>query len=138
MTSTFHEFTVEGASYALVDAGDVGRSNGKRAADDLAKLARQDRQLWGLLPFARYVVFNLFRPGGGGLEHRNSALLTADASAATKDGYHDWLVFVSHEYFHAYNGKRLGRSISVRSSREAGPHAESVGHQTASPTTTPS
>ena len=104
---TVHEFTVEGTSYALVDAGDVGRWNGKRASDDLAKLARQDRQLWGLLPFARYVVFNLFRPGGGGLEHRNSALLTADASAATKDGYHDWLVFVSHEYFHAYNGKRL-------------------------------
>src|SRR5206468_11508253 len=78
-----------------------------RAADDLARLAREDRQLWGVLPFSRYVVFNVFRKGGGGLEHRNSALLTADASAATKDGYHDWLAFVSHEYFHAYNVKRL-------------------------------
>jgi predicted metalloprotease with PDZ domain len=54
------------------------------------------------------VFLNLFRRGGGGLEHKNSTLLTSNASQASTDAARlRWLNFVSHEYFHAMNVKRL-------------------------------
>src|SRR5262249_47232478 len=66
------------------------------------------RCTWGFLPFKRYLFLCVFRPGGGGLEHLNSTLLTCNAaSMRTPASYLSWLVFVSHEYFHAFNVKRL-------------------------------
>lgn len=54
------------------------------------------------------MFLNLFRAGGGGLEHRNSTVLTSNASRmATPRAYLSWLGFVSHEYFHSFNVKRL-------------------------------
>jgi predicted metalloprotease with PDZ domain len=54
------------------------------------------------------VFLCVFRRGGGGLEHRNSTLLTSSAAAMrTPASYLSWLTFVSHEYFHAFNVKRL-------------------------------
>ena len=50
----------------------------------------------------------MFRNGAGGLEHKDSTLLTANpARAAREPGSVRWLFFVSHEYFHAFNVKRL-------------------------------
>ncbi|MDE3217657.1 MAG: hypothetical protein KGO03_14710, partial [Gemmatimonadota bacterium] len=51
---------------------------------------------------------NVFRPGGGGLEHKNSTLLTVQAKGMeTPAGWNRWLTFVAHEYVHAINVKRL-------------------------------
>jgi predicted metalloprotease with PDZ domain len=101
-----HEFTVNGSRHLLVDAGDVNAQwNGQRAADDLERLVREHRRFWGALPFQRYVFLNVARQGGGGLEHRDSTLLTA--SPSTTRPTRSWLAFVSHEYFHAFNVKRL-------------------------------
>ncbi len=103
-----HEFDVDGSRHYLVDAGDVGQWDGERGAQDLKKLVREIRRFWGSLPYTRYVFLNVFRPGGGGLEHLNSTLLTSSASRlATPRAYVSWLSFVSHEYFHAFNVKRL-------------------------------
>jgi predicted metalloprotease with PDZ domain len=64
--------------------------------------------MWGFLPFKRYVFLCAFRRGGGGLEHRNSMLVTSSATAMrTPASYVSWLNFLSHEYFHAFNAKRL-------------------------------
>jgi predicted metalloprotease with PDZ domain len=64
--------------------------------------------MWGFLPFGRYVFLCVFRRGGGGLEHGNSTLLTCSATAMRSPAsYLSWLNFVSHEYFHAFNVKRL-------------------------------
>ena len=64
--------------------------------------------LWGELPYQKYVFLDVFRRGGGGLEHQNSTLLTTSAQAmATPERYRSWLSFASHEYFHAFNVKRL-------------------------------
>lgn len=50
----------------------------------------------------------MFRQGGGRLEHASSTLLTANPQkTGTPEGYERWLGFVSHEYFHAFNVKRL-------------------------------
>jgi predicted metalloprotease with PDZ domain len=102
------EFTAVGRLHVLADAGDRDGWDGGRAAADLARLVRAVAQYWGGLPYPRYVFLNVFRSGGGGLEHANSTLLTANAArASTPEGYQRWLAFVAHEYFHAFNVKRL-------------------------------
>jgi predicted metalloprotease with PDZ domain len=71
-------------------------------------MVRAVRRFWGFLPYRRYVFLNVFRQGGGGLEHKNSTLLTVNAArVATPEGYRSWLAFAGHEYFHAFNVKRL-------------------------------
>ncbi len=103
-----HEFDVDGSVHYLVDAGDYQQWDGARAAADLARIADATRRLWGDLPFERYYFLNVFRRGGGGLEHAASTLLTSNAGrVSTPTGYRSWLEFVSHEYFHAFNVKRL-------------------------------
>ena len=103
-----HQFDVGGSRHYLVDAGDRAQFDGARAAGDLRKIVAEARRLWGFLPYKKYIFLNVFRQGGGGLEHKDSTLLTASATrAATPAGYRSWLSFVAHEYFHAFNVKRL-------------------------------
>jgi predicted metalloprotease with PDZ domain len=102
------EFTVEGSKHYLVSVGDFAGWDSQRATSDLEKIVRENRRMWGFLPFKKYVFLCAFRPGGGGLEHRNSTLVTTSpAGVRTQRGYQSWLGLVSHEYFHAYNVKRL-------------------------------
>ena len=103
-----HEFDVDGSKHLLVDIGTLGGWDGKQAAEELEKIVRETRHLWGFLPFERYLFLNVFRQGGGGLEHKNSTLLTASPPRAAYPARNfRWLSFVSHEYFHAFNVKRL-------------------------------
>lgn len=101
-------FDVDGSRHFVVNGGAFSGWDGQRAAADVQKLVEENRRLWGSLPFRRYVFLCVFRPGGGGLEHRDSTLVTASAAAMrTPASYLSWLNFVSHEYFHAFNVKRL-------------------------------
>jgi len=103
-----HEFEVKGSKHLLVDIGDLGSWDGERAARELEKIVEENNRLWGSLPFRRYLFLNVFRQGRGGLEHKDSTLLTSNPSRATiAAGDFRWLSFVSHEYFHAFNVKRL-------------------------------
>lgn len=102
-----HDFTVQGVPHLLVDVGEPPEWDGARAAADLRKVVEESLALWGRLPYRRYVFLNVFRPGGGGLEHASSTLLTSGPRAATPEGYRSWLSFATHEYVHAFNVKRL-------------------------------
>ena len=103
-----HEFEVDGSKHYLVDIGDRGAWDGTKAAGELKKIVEETRRFWGVLPFKTYYFLNVFRRGGGGLEHKNSTLLTASpARTANPQANFRWLGFVSHEYFHAFNVKRL-------------------------------
>jgi predicted metalloprotease with PDZ domain len=104
---SIHEFAVDGSTHILADAGEIGQWDGALAARNLEKMVQETRRFWGFLPFRRYVFLNVFRPGGGGLEHKNSTLLTASPRGGREPGSVRWLSFVSHEYFHAFNVKRL-------------------------------
>jgi len=103
-----HEFEVDGSKHFLVDVGEIGPWDGAKAAVAIKKIVTETRRFWGFLPFKTYYFLNVFRRGGGGLEHKNSTLLTASPSRmANGHASFRWLSFVSHEYFHAFNVKRL-------------------------------
>jgi predicted metalloprotease with PDZ domain len=65
--------------------------------------------MWGSLPYDRYMFFNILtETPSGGLEHNNSAVLVINRwSSRTPRAYLQWLSYVSHEHFHAWNVKRL-------------------------------
>lgn len=103
------EFTVDGKVHQVVSAGDTGTWDAKRAARDLQTIVAEARKFWGFeLPYRKYAFLLLFRQGGGGLEHKDSTLVTSSpAMGGSPDAYRRWIGLMSHEYFHAFNVKRL-------------------------------
>jgi predicted metalloprotease with PDZ domain len=106
-----YEFSVEGRKHYLVNIGEGGTFDGARAAKDLETIVAHYARMWGSLPYDKYLFLNmltLVNDGGGGLEHRNSTMLMASRWATgTRRAYLSWLGLASHEYFHAWNVKRL-------------------------------
>jgi predicted metalloprotease with PDZ domain len=103
-----YEFSVSGRPHYLVNFRERGVWNGSQAVQDLAKLAGTIARFWGELPFDRFYFFNIIGSQKNGLEHRNSTVMNIPLDAtSTRAGYLDWLSLASHEYFHAWNGKRL-------------------------------
>ncbi len=120
-------FVVDGKTHLLVDAGQVDGFDGRRAAAALDRVMEESYRFWGFLPYPRYVFLNVFRAGGGGLEHKNSTLLTVQARGTqTPAGFDRWLTFVSHEYFHAFNVKRLRPVVLGPFDYEAAPTTPSL------------
>ncbi len=108
---TIREFVVEGVPHALVNIGnvrDVGMWDATKAAADVERIVRQQQQFWGRFPYPRYLFLNVIAEAGGGIEHRDSTvLMTSRWQMRDRARYLDWLTLVSHELFHAWNGKRL-------------------------------
>lgn len=106
-----HEFEVAGSRHILVDAGEHPGWDSEAAAQNIARIVGEMHRFWGELPFRRYVFLNLFNQGNGGLEHLNSTLISTRLNPNSKNAApwnaYRWLAFVSHEYFHAFNVKRL-------------------------------
>ena len=124
---TLIDHPVEIGDFALAAfaAGDVrheiavsGRQNCdlERLARDLARMCQSHIDLFGApAPFDRY-LFQIVAlgEGYGGLEHRSSTSLVcrrgelpARGAAGIDDGYLHFLGLASHEYFHAWNVKRI-------------------------------
>ena len=103
-----YEFTVSGTPHYLVNVGEGGLWDGARAAEDVELIVREQHELWGAVPYDRYVFLNLITESGGGIEHKDSAvLMTSRWQMRDRERYLDWLTLVSHELFHAWNVKRL-------------------------------
>src|SRR5882672_5752002 len=103
-----YDFEVDGKKHSLVNVGESGVFDGARAAKDLEAIVKEDGRLWGFLPYDRYIFFNMITESGGGLEHKNSTVLMTNRwSTRTRRAYLAWLQLASHEYFHAWNVKRL-------------------------------
>ena len=82
--------------------------DGARAARDVEQIVRTAEKFWGSLPYEKYVFFNMITEASGGLEHRNSTMLMTNRwSTSTRRAYVGWLTLAAHEYFHAWNVKRL-------------------------------
>lgn len=100
---------VDGVPHYLVTIGGEGAWDNARVMRSLAQLLRTEATFWGGLPYRQpYYIFNLLTDDRGGLEHRQGLVMMADRwLSRTRGGINSWLSLVSHEYFHAWNGKRL-------------------------------
>ena len=113
------EFEVRGIPHAIAIRGKTRVDMG-RLCRDLATLCDRHMALLGVPEgFDRY-VFLLHAPGSGygGLEHRWSSSLVctrdslpARGEDAVGDAYRTFLGLASHEYFHAWNVKRMKPAV---------------------------
>ncbi len=83
---------------------------GDQAARMLTPLIQEHIRFWHGLPYKKYVFLNIVTDGrgGSGVEHLNSvAITTGGKKPATPEARFREAAFLSHEYFHAMNVKRL-------------------------------
>ncbi len=112
---TLHPFRVGDVEHFLVNQGGDPYWNGEAAAADAAKIVAEHQKMWGQVPYKRYHFFNLIAESGGGLEHNNSTvLLTSRWAFRNEKNYKKWLGLVSHEFFHAWNVRRLRPKALVK------------------------
>ncbi|MGE0868385.1 MAG: M61 family metallopeptidase [Kofleriaceae bacterium] len=80
-----------------------------RLVNDLGSIVRDHIARAGEAPFAHYTfLLMLAHDAYGGLEHRASSVnLYNPHFAATRKSYEGLLELLSHELFHAWNGKRI-------------------------------
>lgn len=111
-------FEAGGVVHEIAVTGAWPGFDGARLLADGARICRAQIRLWhgrGRPPFARYLfLLRAADDGYGGLEHRASTALLCQrrdlprsGTAATDAGYLRLLGLISHEYFHAWNVKRL-------------------------------
>jgi predicted metalloprotease with PDZ domain len=122
-------FEATGVAHEIVVAGALADFDGTRLLADTKRICETEIAFWhggaGRAPFERYLfMLNAVDDGHGGLEHRSSTALVAprrelprrvapgeSAEAAAKaevsEGYAGVLGLIAHEYFHAWNVKRL-------------------------------
>jgi predicted metalloprotease with PDZ domain len=103
-----YSFTVQGIRHYIVNVGEGGIWDGQKTVADVQKIVETIAGFWGTVPYDKYVFFNLITEANGGLEHKNACtLMTSRWKARTRRGYVDWLTLAAHEFFHAWNVKRL-------------------------------
>jgi predicted metalloprotease with PDZ domain len=74
---------------------------------DLQRMVESATALIGDVPYTHY-TFLMMGQGNGGIEHLNSASIAFNGSSlTTPEGYRRWLSYVTHEYFHNFNVKRI-------------------------------
>ena len=103
------EFTVGGIKHYWTYLG-MAEWSGEKVAAAITPLIEEHIRFWGSLPYKKYAFLNIVTGGGGGsgVEHLNSVAITtggrepADQTARFRNA-----AFISHEYFHAMNVKRL-------------------------------
>ena len=120
------DFAARGVAHEFVVAGAWPGFDGERLIADAQRVCEAAIALWhgpkarkSDVPFEHYVfLLNALDEGQGGLEHRASTALVAPrrklprlgaarGAADIDEGYVDLLGLVSHEYFHAWNVKRM-------------------------------
>jgi predicted metalloprotease with PDZ domain len=117
-------FKAGGVPHQFVVAGAPPSFDGSRLLADAQRICDTAIRFWhaggqasgrsGKPPFANYLfMLNATDDNYGGLEHRNSTALICSrrdlprADAKPGEGYTTLLGLISHEYFHAWNVKRL-------------------------------
>jgi predicted metalloprotease with PDZ domain len=102
-------FTVGGINHYWTYLGKA-EWDGAKVAAAMTPLIEEHIRFWGGLPFRKYAFLNIIIAGGrgSGVEHLNSVAITGggrepvDQTARFRNA-----AFISHEYFHAMNVKRL-------------------------------
>jgi len=86
-----------------------GNEDPKRIVEDLKKIVNTAKDIFGELPYKNYTfLLELLQRGGGGLEHLNSnSIQISRSSFYPEERYRQYLDTTAHEYFHAWNVKRI-------------------------------
>jgi len=101
-------FKVGGVNHYLVNLGDDESWDGQKAVGDLKKMVAQHHKFWGVIPYQEYYFMNVVLGGGGGLEHDNCTMIMSSRwTCSSPKSYTSWLTLCSHEFFHAWNVRRL-------------------------------
>lgn len=102
------EFAVDGKRHVVLFEGDTALVDADRAAADVEKIVQAGKGVMGSLPYPHYYFMTMVTEQGGALEHKNSYLgMTGRYVTRTRGAYMGWLGTLAHEYFHAWNVKRL-------------------------------
>jgi predicted metalloprotease with PDZ domain len=101
-------FRTGGTTFELLFTGDHNGDE-ERMAAATRNIVEAAGAIFGGFPFDRYLFFFTFTPKArGGLEHRDCTSLLSDSQAFDKpEGYFELYQLVAHEFFHAWNVKRL-------------------------------
>ncbi|MAW77463.1 MAG: hypothetical protein CMJ95_08780 [Planctomycetes bacterium] len=101
-------FEVDSIPHYLVNLGGEDLWDDEACAEDVKLIAEELANFWGQIPYSDYRYLNVIAEGGGGLEHHDCTLmLTGRWTWGDEDRRKGWFGLVSHEHFHAWNGKRL-------------------------------
>src|SRR6185312_6977678 len=101
------EFEVKGVPHYVAIENVPAQVDRTQMVADLKSIVTAATQLMGHVPYKHYTFLMMGR-GGGGIEHANSSSNQFDGtSLTTPAGYQRWLSFISHEYFHNFNVKRI-------------------------------
>jgi len=109
------DYEVDGAAHHLafrVVQGelDLGEYSRERIVADVSRLTEEAVAVFGVTPFDEY--WHLFQlvpfPFGHAVEHESSAsYVIQDRAFASANGYDGFLSIIAHEFFHAWNVKRI-------------------------------
>jgi len=104
------DFNVKSTTFSAVLVG-AEKPDRQGLTDVLQRVSEAGVNLFGYAPFKRYIYFIHCSPGdfGGGLEHHNSTVLNVWKSLVERP--HDMSDLAAHEYFHAWNVKRLHPAV---------------------------
>ncbi|WP_052668344.1 M61 family metallopeptidase [Nitriliruptor alkaliphilus] len=125
------DFEVAGVPHTFVWAGHGGRPHDHldRVAADARAIGEAAVALFdGELPVERYTFLcTAWDTGGGGLEHRDGAVLQIPVRVFTDDDlYARFQSLIAHEYLHLWNVKRLVPAALVRPDHEGPNHSPSL------------
>lgn len=101
-------FEAGGKPHSLVHGGDLRYWDQATSLKDAAKVVKTVQDFWGVIPYDDYQIMNLVLEARGGLEHLDSTVIMSSRFATSeREKYLEWLAVVAHEFFHAWNVKRL-------------------------------
>ena len=112
-------FTACNIPHEIILTGEYEYLDEQRLTDDIQKICTQHIELFGKAPFSQYTfILHIADNAYGGLEHKNSSSLIADARCLpnmrypnNRDDYIVLLGLFSHEYFHAWNIKSIKPAV---------------------------
>jgi predicted metalloprotease with PDZ domain len=123
------DYQVAGVAHRFVWAGHGGYPDLDQIARDAAAIGEAAVELFGGdLPVQDYTFLCVgWDQGGGGLEHRDGAVLMMPVRAFQQpDLYARFQSLVAHEYLHLWNVKRLTPAALVRPDYERPTHTTSL------------
>ncbi len=103
-----HHFEALGKSHELAIWG-KGNADPAKMIPDIQKIIEVEAQMFGGLPYDRYIfLLHLSSGGNGGLEHKYACSLNYPRFGfRAKDKYNRFMQLVAHEFFHLWNVKRI-------------------------------